>query len=227
MNAAISDGHWAFSDADVQLASEHILIGKAVILHSVEEIEHFLGNIFPTEIPRVLIAPFIVMLLETGFQKSRCQFGIGHAHGLNLTQARQLADVDLVLEVVLSKVDDFLSSIHVMLTIFNSVFQFLRGELPPKGEIDFRLADVHAEVAFDSLQGKAHLHIVLDIDVIEPEADTTQQRAFPALVAGDDPVIDLLDLFRGEPGADGLDDVLVITLAVETAVDGVIVNTCQ
>ena len=45
------------------------------------------------------------------------------------------------------------------------------------------------------------------------------------MVAGDDPVVDLLDLFRRESRAEGLDDVLVISLAVETTVDGVIVNT--
>ena len=47
------------------------------------------------------------------------------------------------------------------------------------------------------------------------------------MVTGDDPVIDLLDLFRGEPGADGFDDVLVVTLAVEAAVDRVIIDTCE
>ena len=45
------------------------------------------------------------------------------------------------------------------------------------------------------------------------------------MVAGDDPVIDLLDLFRDKSSADSLDDVLVISLAVETTVNGVIVNT--
>jgi hypothetical protein len=80
-------------------------------------------------------------------------------------------------------------------------------------------------VTLNGLEGQTHLHIVLDIDIVEPEADTTQQRAFPALVTGDDPVVDLLNLFRGEPSADSLDDVLVISLAVETTVDGVIVNT--
>ena len=80
-------------------------------------------------------------------------------------------------------------------------------------------------MTFDCLQAECLVNIVLDIDVVEPEADTSQQRTFPALVAGDDPVIDLLDLFRDKPGADGLNDVLVVSLAVETAVDGVIVNT--
>ena len=45
------------------------------------------------------------------------------------------------------------------------------------------------------------------------------------MLTGDDPIIDLLDLLRGEPGADGLDDVLVVSLAVETTINGVIVNT--
>ena len=45
------------------------------------------------------------------------------------------------------------------------------------------------------------------------------------MVTGDDPVVDLLDLFRGEPGTDGFYNVLVIRLAVKTAVDSVIVNT--
>jgi hypothetical protein len=45
------------------------------------------------------------------------------------------------------------------------------------------------------------------------------------LTTGDDVVIDLLDLFRGKPGTDGLNDVLVVSLAVETAVDGVFVDT--
>ena len=45
------------------------------------------------------------------------------------------------------------------------------------------------------------------------------------MVAADDPIIDLLDFLGGEPGADGFDDILVIALAVETAVDGLIVNT--
>ena len=45
------------------------------------------------------------------------------------------------------------------------------------------------------------------------------------MVATDDPVIDLLDLFRGKPGTDGFDDVLVVSLAVKTAVDGIVVNT--
>jgi hypothetical protein len=80
-------------------------------------------------------------------------------------------------------------------------------------------------VTLDGLERKTHLHIVLDIDIVEPEADTIQQRAFPPLVTGDDPIVDLLYLFRGEPGADSLDDILVISLAVETTVDRVIINT--
>ena len=45
------------------------------------------------------------------------------------------------------------------------------------------------------------------------------------MVTTDDPVVNLLDLFRRESSAEGFDDVLVISLAIETAVDGVIVNT--
>ena len=41
----------------------------------------------------------------------------------------------------------------------------------------------------------------------------------------DDPVVDLLDLFRGEPGTDCFYNVLVVTLAVETTVDSVIIDT--
>jgi hypothetical protein len=80
-------------------------------------------------------------------------------------------------------------------------------------------------MTFDSLKGKTNLHIILDIDVVEPEAYTTQQWAFPALVTGYDPVVDLLDLFRGESSADSFYNVLVISLTVETTVDGVIVDT--
>ena len=68
------------------------------------------------------------------------------------------------------------------------------------------------------------MHIVLNVDIVEPEAYSLQQRAFPTLVTGDDPVVDLLDLFRRESNAEGLNDVLVIPLAVETTVDGVIIN---
>jgi hypothetical protein len=46
------------------------------------------------------------------------------------------------------------------------------------------------------------------------------------LVTGDDPIIDLLDLFRGESSADCFDDVLVVSLTIETTVDRVIINTC-
>jgi hypothetical protein len=45
------------------------------------------------------------------------------------------------------------------------------------------------------------------------------------LVSTDDPVVNLLDLLRGKPGADGFDDVLVVSLAVETAVDGIFIDT--
>jgi hypothetical protein len=45
------------------------------------------------------------------------------------------------------------------------------------------------------------------------------------LVTGDDPIVDLLDLFRGETGTYTFNNVLVIRLAVETAVDIVIGNT--
>ena len=44
------------------------------------------------------------------------------------------------------------------------------------------------------------------------------------MVTGDDPVIDFLDLFRGEPSTDGFYNVLVVTLTVETTVDGIIVD---
>ena len=46
------------------------------------------------------------------------------------------------------------------------------------------------------------------------------------MVTGDDPIVDLLDLFRGEPSADSFYNVLVISLAVETTVDGLFINTC-
>ena len=45
------------------------------------------------------------------------------------------------------------------------------------------------------------------------------------MLAADNPVIDLLDFLGREPSADGFDDILVVTLAVETAVNGVIVDT--
>lgn len=225
VDTAVSDGHGTLADADVQLPGEHILVGEAVILHPVEEIKHFLRNIVPTQIIRVLIAPFIVMLLEPRLQHCSGQLGIGHTHGLNLIQTSQLADIDLVLEVVLPKLDDLLGGIHIMLTIEYGGLQFLRGERSIQSEVNFRFADSHAEVAFDGLQGKTHLHIIFDIDIVEPEADTTQQGTFPALVTGDDPVIDLLDLFRDKTSADGFYNVLVISLAIETAVDSVIVNT--
>ena len=153
------------------------------------------------------------------------QLGIGHAHSLDLTQTRQLANVDFVLEVVLPQVYDPLGSIYIMHTIEYSRIQFLSCEGPLQGEVDFRFADIHAEVTLNGLQREAHLHIILDIDIVEPEADTTQQRAFPALITGDDPVVDLLDLFWGETGADCFYNVLIVSLAVETTVDGVIVNT--
>lgn len=45
------------------------------------------------------------------------------------------------------------------------------------------------------------------------------------MTASDDPIVDLLNLFWGEPGTDSLYNVLVISLAVKTTVDSVIVNT--
>jgi hypothetical protein len=80
-------------------------------------------------------------------------------------------------------------------------------------------------VALDSFEREAHLHIVLDVDIVKPEANTIQQRAFPPLVTGNDPIVDLLNLFRGEPGTDTFNNVLVISLAVKTAVDRVFVDT--
>jgi hypothetical protein len=80
-------------------------------------------------------------------------------------------------------------------------------------------------VTLDGLEGKTHLHVILNVDIVEPEAYTLQQRAFPALIAGDDPVIDLLDLFRGESSTDCFYNVLVVAFTVETTVDGIIINT--
>ena len=45
------------------------------------------------------------------------------------------------------------------------------------------------------------------------------------MITGDDPIVDLFDLFRGEPSTDSFYNVLVIPLAVKTTVDRVIVNT--
>ena len=47
------------------------------------------------------------------------------------------------------------------------------------------------------------------------------------MVTGDYPVVDLLYLFWDKPSANGLDNVLVVTLAVETTVDSVIVDACK
>ena len=47
------------------------------------------------------------------------------------------------------------------------------------------------------------------------------------MVTGDDPIVDLLDFLRGEPSTDSFYNVLVISLAVETAVDGVLIYTRQ
>ena len=80
-------------------------------------------------------------------------------------------------------------------------------------------------MTFDGFKGEAHLHIILDVDIIELEPDPLQQRAFPALTTGDDVIIDLFDLFRVKAGTDGLDDVLVVSFAVETAVDGIFIDT--
>ena len=45
------------------------------------------------------------------------------------------------------------------------------------------------------------------------------------MVTGDDPIVDLLNLFRGEPSRDSFYNVLVISLTVETAVDGLFIDT--
>ena len=47
------------------------------------------------------------------------------------------------------------------------------------------------------------------------------------MVAGDDPVIDLLDLFRGEPSTDCFNNVLVVGLTVKTAVYRFVINAHQ
>ena len=73
----------------------------------------------------------------------------------------------------------------------------------------------------------SYVNIILDVDIVEPKPYAPKQRTFPALVIGDDPVVDLLNLFRGEPRADGFYNVLVVPLAVETTVDGILVNTRQ
>ena len=69
------------------------------------------------------------------------------------------------------------------------------------------------------------MHIVLDINVVEPEAYTLQLRAFPPLATGDDPVIDQFDFFGGKPGADSFGNVLVVPLSVETSVYSIIADT--
>ena len=112
-----------------------------------------------------------------------------------------------------------------MLTVENGGFQFFRGKRPVQIEVDFGLLDIHTQVTFDCLQAECLVNIILDIDIVKPEAYTSQQRTFPPLVTGNDPVVDLLDLFRGEPSADSFYNVLVVAFAVETTVDGVIIDT--
>ena len=63
------------------------------------------------------------------------------------------------------------------------------------------------KVTFDIFEAKGFVDIVLDIDIVEPEPHASQQRAFPSLVTADDPIVDLLDLFRGESSVDGFDDI--------------------
>ena len=45
------------------------------------------------------------------------------------------------------------------------------------------------------------------------------------MVTGDDPIVDLLNLFRGEPSTDSFYNVLVVSLAVETTVDCLFIDT--
>jgi hypothetical protein len=85
--------------------------------------------------------------------------------------------------------------------------------------------DIHTKVTFDGLERETHLHIVLDVDIVELKPYPLQLRTFPTLTTGDDVVIDLLYLLWCEPGTDRLDNVLIVSLAVEATVDGVIIDT--
>ena len=78
VNPAVSDCHLAVSDFEVELALEHLFIGKRVVVDTVEEAEYIFGNVLPEQIVRVDILSLVIMLLRNGIKISSGQFCVCH-----------------------------------------------------------------------------------------------------------------------------------------------------
>ena len=99
------------------ITTEQVNVGDCRVMESVKEVKDFLRYVFPQQLVRVLIIPFI----RPGFLRLDCvqvhrgQFSVGHVHSLAFIQPPDSAQCGLVLEVVLSQLVEKFRSVHVIL----------------------------------------------------------------------------------------------------------------
>lgn len=218
MNTAKADYAGTPTDLEVQLALEQIIIRNGFIVHLIEEREYLSRDVFFEQVGRVGVRTFVLILFRTRTEQSGGELGVGHGQGFRIAQTHHAAYGHFGFQVFGAYLHQFLGGVYIVLTVENGFIKFALGQRPIERKGNRALLHRHTEVSFDSFQGQAHLHIVLNVDVVEGEIVSANQGVFPTLTAADDVVIEFLDLLNACTVANGLDDELVIVLGVESAV---------
>ena len=127
MNTAIPECHRTLTDVQIELAFEKLTVRNGEVIHSIEESENLGWYVLFSQIVRVDILAFIIVWLLGCFQHCRSQFGVRHTHCLDFIKTSQPTEVDFVLQVVFTNVNQSLGGINVMFTVELRLGFFLRG----------------------------------------------------------------------------------------------------
>lgn len=217
MNPTVGDCHLTVSDFEVELALEHLFIGKRAVVDTVEEAEYIFGNVLSEQIVRVDILPLVIMLLRNGIEISGGQFCVCHIQRPVIGNALDSSKHELVFDVALSQVVELFGSINIVLTIEDSLFKLFFGERTVDVEVNLRLSNIHSEMGFNRFQRKSCLTVIEKVELLEINFAVPYKRMLPSdLTVNDDIIVEFLDLFRGCIRKHRFQNELVVVLIVET-----------
>ena len=153
VNTTVPECHRTLTDIQIKLAFEKLAVRNGEVIHSIEESKDLRRYVLFPQIVRVDILAFIIVRLLGCFQHCRSQLGVRHTHCLDFIKTSQPTEVDFVLQVVLTNVNQSLGGINVMFTIELRLGFFLRGERTVNVKRYAGFLNRHTEVSFNSFKG--------------------------------------------------------------------------
>ena len=209
-----------------QLAFEQHIVRDFGVVHPIKEVEHLLGDVLTEQVRRVLV----LALVRPRAVRALCvkvtggQLGVGHGQGLGIVQVLDAAQVELVLQIALTGLDELRRGFHIMLAVEYRLLQFFLCQRVVDIEIHGGFLHRHSKVSLDGFQGKTLLGIVPNVHIVEPILNLLHEGVFPPVMPRDQEIVQFLDFFGFTPATHRFHDVLVVAFRVEPDINGIVLR---